>query len=41
MKNEKSDYLLKCQNLTQKYDLSTKQIAEFQKKETSQLDIIK
>jgi hypothetical protein len=31
MKSEKSDYLLKYQQLAQKYDLVVKQISEYQK----------
>jgi hypothetical protein len=41
MKSEKSDYILKYQQLAQKYDLVVKQISEFQKKESSYLDKIK
>lgn len=40
MKSEKSEYLLKYQLLTQKYDLSAKQISEYEKKESSYLDTI-
>lgn len=41
MKTEKSDYILKYQQLAQKYELSTKEITEYQKKETSYLGTIK